>query len=64
MDLQNQLQEKYQQIEDAIKDLEKINSEQYKTGGAFRWNPGNSYSVIDLTSTSNQSELINVYSFI
>lgn len=64
MELQKQLEEKYSQIEAAIADLEKINSEQYKTSGAFRYNPTNAYSCIDITSTQNQSELIHVFAFI
>ena len=64
MDLQTELKSKYQQIEDAIKDLEKINSEQYRTSGQFRYNPTNSYSAIDITSTTNRAELIHAYAFI
>lgn len=64
MELQNQLQQKYAQIEDAIKALDAINAEQYKTSGCFRYNPTNSYSSVDLSTVTNQAELINVYSFI
>lgn len=64
MDLQTELQNKYDQIEAAIKELEKINSEQYKTNGTFRYNPTNSYSSLDVHSTMAVGELIHAYAFI
>lgn len=64
MELQKQLLEKYNLIQEKIKELECLNNEAYKTGGGFRYNPTNSYSVVDITSCKNESELINVYSFI
>lgn len=64
MELQNQLQKKYEAIEAEISRLEGLHSEQYKTSGSFRYNPTNIYSVIDVTSTTNQAELIHAFAFI
>ena len=62
--LQEKLQEKYDQIEAAITSLEKSKGESYKTSGAFRYNPTNSYSSVDIHSTTNVGEMIHAWAFI
>ena len=62
--LQEQLQTKYESVEKQIADIESLKNESYRTNGAFRYNPTNSYSGLDITSTMNQAELIHAYAFI
>jgi len=64
MELQKTLESKYHLVNEEIARIEAINSESYKTSGAFRYNPTNSYSCIDITSTTNQAELIHAFAFI
>lgn len=61
---QEQLQKKYDEIEERIIELEKVRSESYKTSGQFRYNPSNSYSSLNIKTTQDQVELINVNAFI
>lgn len=62
--LQDKLQEKYNEVEAAILELEKVKNENYKTSGIFRYNPTNEYSWFDITSTTNEVELIHIHAFI
>lgn len=62
--LREELQVKYKAIEAKIKELETVKNQTYKTSCQFRYNPTNSYSQLDINTTTNVSELINANAFI
>lgn len=64
MELQQQLQEKYNACAERLKKLEAVSKEDYKTNGNFRYNPTNGYSSVDIPSTHNEAELIHAFAFI